>query len=104
MVDFVRCDHVRLHYIKAGGISMPISIKKIKLHHLNMTLNDSFTTSFGSVQNKDFYIVEAIDNAGNHGFGESVAFSVPWYTEETFQTTFHVMTDVLTPLLKQYEV
>lgn len=79
---------------------MAIPIKEIKLHALTMTLNNPFSTSFGTVTDRDFYIIEAVDADGNRGFGESVAFTTPWYTEETTQTSFHMMRDFLIPLLK----
>lgn len=83
---------------------MTIQIKKIKLHRLNMSLNDPFSTSFGTVQDKDFFITEVMDHEGRSGFGESVAFSSPWYTEETVETTLHVMEDFLIELLKEKEL
>ncbi|MBU9712601.1 o-succinylbenzoate synthase [Bacillus tamaricis] len=76
-----------------------ISIKKVILHQVRMTLKAPFTTSFGTFQDKDFFVVEMIDNAGRTGFGESVAFSSPWYSEETVRTNEHMMKDFLIPLL-----
>ncbi|AVQ98430.1 o-succinylbenzoate synthase [Oceanobacillus iheyensis] len=78
---------------------MTIPIQQITLHHLSMELKQPFTTSFGTVENKDFYITEIDDGQGNRGFGESVAFTAPWYTEETFTTTGHMMRDFLIPIL-----
>lgn len=83
---------------------MTISVEKLKLHRLKMTLNDPFTTSFGTFQEKEFFITELIDKNGNRGFGESVAFTSPWYSEETVQTNLHMMEDFLIPLLKNNEV
>lgn len=77
----------------------PISIRQITLHRLIMKLNDPFTTSFGTFQEKEFYIIEVEDEEGNIGFGESVAFSSPWYSEETVKTNKHIMEDFLIPLL-----
>lgn len=81
-----------------------LPIKKIKLHHLNMRLRNPFHTSFGVVQNKTFFITEVIDQNHHHGFGESVAFVTPWYTEETFQTTAHMIEDFLISLLRENPV
>lgn len=81
-----------------------MKIKKIVLHRLNMRLNDSFTTSFGTFQDKDFFIVEAVDQDGIRGFGESVAFSSPWYSEETVETTLHMLEDFLIPIVKKSEI
>ncbi len=77
----------------------PISIRQITLHRLIMRLNHPFTTSFGTFQEKEFYIIEVEDEEGNIGFGESVAFSSPWYSEETVKTNKHIMEDFLIPLL-----
>ncbi|MFF2875442.1 o-succinylbenzoate synthase [Gottfriedia sp. NPDC057991] len=77
----------------------PISIRQITLNRLNMKLNAPFTTSFGTFQDKEFYIIEVEDEEGNIGFGESVAFSSPWYSEETVKTNKHIMEDFLIPLL-----
>lgn len=78
-----------------------IEIHKVILHRLVMRLNDPFTTSFGTVFDREFFIVEVIDEEGRSGFGETVAFSTPWYSEETVQTTEHMMRDFLIPLLFQ---
>ena len=66
-----------------------------------MNLKHPFSTSFGTIQKKEFFITEAIDVHGNHGYGESVAFSSPWYTEETVATNQHVMEDFLIPILQE---
>lgn len=79
----------------------PINIKKVILHRLVMRLNDPFATSFGTMQDKEFFVVEMIDGEGYQGFGESVAFASPWYTEETVKTTEHMMEDFLIPMLFQ---
>lgn len=80
---------------------MSIQIKTIKLRKLNMELKHPFTTSFGTMQDKHFYITEITDEKGNTGYGESVAFISPWYSEETVETNLHVMRDFLIPILKE---
>ncbi|WP_430791312.1 o-succinylbenzoate synthase [Virgibacillus flavescens] len=77
-----------------------MSVRKIILHKLEMRLKFPFQTSFGTIQDKPLFIIEAIDDNGNSGFGESVAFSTPWYTEETVATNEHMMKDFLIPLLE----
>ncbi|MGG0718062.1 o-succinylbenzoate synthase [Robertmurraya massiliosenegalensis] len=69
-----------------------------------MRLNDPFATSFGTMQDKEFFIIEMIDEEGGRGYGESVAFTSPWYTEETVKTTEHMMSDFLIPLLFQSSI
>jgi o-succinylbenzoate synthase len=76
-----------------------ISIRKVTLHRLAMTLKDPFSTSFGTFQEKDFFVIEMEDDTGCIGFGESTAFSSPWYSEETVETNKHMMEKFLIPLL-----
>ncbi len=64
-----------------------------------MRLKSPFQTSFGSIQDKPFYLIEVMDELGNIGYGESVAFHAPWYTEETVETNFHIMKEFLIPLV-----
>lgn len=83
---------------------MTIQLEKIKLHKLNMRLKNPFKTSFGTLENKEFYIIEAMDAGGICGYGESVAFISPWYTEETVKTNLHIMEDFLIPLLRENKI
>ena len=83
---------------------MTIQIQTIKLHQLKMNLNNPFRTSFGTVTDRDFYIIEVIDRDGYRGYGETVAFTSPWYTEETVQTVYHMMTDFLIKQLQEHPI
>ncbi|TCT19381.1 O-succinylbenzoate synthase [Melghiribacillus thermohalophilus] len=82
----------------------PIKMEKLILHQLRMALKSPFSTSFGTFREKDFFIVEIDDGEGNQGFGESVAFSSPWYNEETVKTNEHIMKDFLIPLLFEHDI
>lgn len=78
-----------------------LHLEKVILRKLKMRLKAPFSTSFGTIHDRDFFIVEVVDENGKSGWGESVAFSSPWYSEETVQTNEHIMKDFLIPLLKQ---
>jgi len=78
---------------------MAIEIDYILLRHMKMKLKAPFTTSFGTFQTKEFILVEAVDRNGISGWGESVAFSAPWYSEETVKTNWHMLEEFLVPLL-----
>ncbi|MCA1026217.1 o-succinylbenzoate synthase [Cytobacillus kochii] len=81
-----------------------MKLKEVKLRHLKMTMKAPFATSFGSFQDKEFILLEATDELGNTGWGESVAFEVPWYNEETFKTNWHMLEDFLIPALLNKEM
>nr|WP_251027872.1 o-succinylbenzoate synthase [Bacillus sp. ISL-41] len=66
-----------------------------------MPLKHPFTTHLGFVTEREAIIVEVEDRHGFIGYGEGVAFSSPWYTEETVQTSYHMLKDFLIPLLKE---
>ncbi|WP_045523825.1 o-succinylbenzoate synthase [Neobacillus niacini] len=76
-------------------------IAQIKLKVISMPLKSPFHTHLGTVTEREGIIVEVIDSNGISGYGEGVAFSTPWYTEETVKTSLHIMSDVLIPLLKK---
>lgn len=80
-------------------INSEISIQSVTLHRVKMKLNAPFTTSFGSFSERDFLVIEAKDKDGEVGWGESVAFSSPWYNEETVKTNEHILEDFLIPEL-----
>lgn len=81
-----------------------MNIASIKLSIISMPLKQPFHTHLGTVTEREAIIVEAIDRDGRSGFGEGVAFSSPWYTEETVATSWHVITEFLIPLLKRNPV
>ncbi|SFE04596.1 O-succinylbenzoate synthase [Lentibacillus persicus] len=83
---------------------MVLPISSITLRRLNMKLKNPFTTSFGTMQTKGFFIIEAADDDGHKGFGESVAFSSPWYTEETVETTKHMIKDFLINIIRANKI
>ncbi len=77
-----------------------MEIRSVTVRELEMTMKQPFATSFGSMQTRHFTIVEVTDEQGNRGYGEGVAFPAPFYTEETTQTSIHIMHEFLIPLLK----
>ena len=76
-----------------------IKIKTITLYHISKPLKLPFSTHLATVTDREGIIVEVTDTDGGRGYGEVVAFSSPWYTEETVKTCFHIMKDFLIPLL-----
>ncbi|MHA6258850.1 o-succinylbenzoate synthase [Sporosarcina sp. CAU 1771] len=79
-------------------------IKEIIVRAMKMKMKKPFTTSFGTVQEKKFLLIEVIDELGSSGWGESVAFEAPWYTEETYKMNKHIIQDFLIPLVLGKEI
>lgn len=76
-----------------------ITIQEVKMYHVEMELKSPFQTSLGIVRERESLIIEVIDTDGVTGWGEVVAFSSPWYTEETIQTAYHIVKDFLVPIV-----
>lgn len=76
-----------------------MKIKEVTIHQLKMRMKFNFTTSFGSIQDKEFILVEVKGENGHVGWGESGAFHAPLYNEETIKTNWHILEDFLIPLI-----
>lgn len=81
-----------------------MQIHTVILRYLQMELKSPFTTSFGTMKTRPVLLVEVVDEDGVCGWGEGVAFSAPWYTEETIETMWHMLETFLIPLLFQAPV
>lgn len=81
-----------------------MKIESITIRHLKMTMKAPFTTSFGTFEEKEFLLLEAVDEDGTVGWGESVAFNVPFYSEETVRTNWHMLEDFLIPLILHKDI
>jgi o-succinylbenzoate synthase len=81
-----------------------IKISSIQLYVIQMPLKTPFITHLDVVKDRKGIIVEVKDVDGVSGFGEGVAFSSPWYTEETVETCLHMLADFLIPLLQKHPI
>lgn len=81
-----------------------MKIKRISLHMIEMPFKQPFRTSHGLYELRKSIIVEIEDESGIIGYGEVVAFTEPWYTEETTESAFNIMKNFLAPLLIHTEI
>lgn len=80
-----------------------VKIERIELRQVQVSLKAPFETSFGRMDMKECVIV-SVHSDGVIGYGESVAFSVPYYNEETTGTIWYMLEHVLIPGLLGKEV
>ncbi|QST01958.1 o-succinylbenzoate synthase [Pontibacillus sp. ALD_SL1] len=78
-----------------------MNLTSVKLHRYKMNLVTPFTTHAGTVQQREGILVEATDSNGQSGWGEGVAFSTPFYTAETVETSWIMMKDHFLPRIKE---
>ena len=83
--------------LKGSLFSMQIS--SIRLSVIKLPLKSPFATHLETVKERESIILEVTNRDGLKGYGEGVAFSSPWYTEETVKTSYHMLKDFLIPLL-----
>jgi o-succinylbenzoate synthase len=74
---------------------------RVTLHVIEMPLKVPFQTSYGTYHKREAIVVEIEDHNGIIGWGECVAFSEPWYTEETITTSYHMLKDFFIPHIFQ---
>jgi len=80
-----------------------MKIEQVTLRRVQVPLQAPFETSFGRMDRKDCVIV-SVHGEGMTGYGESVAFPVPYYNEETTDTVWHMLEQYLVPDLLSKEV
>ncbi|SHM63649.1 o-succinylbenzoate synthase [Gracilibacillus kekensis] len=81
-----------------------LAFEKLIIHRFKMPLKHPFANSITTIKDKDVIITELIDENGIKGYGESVAFASPWYTEETTDTVQHMIEHHLWPLIKAQRI
>ncbi|MBO8141374.1 MAG: o-succinylbenzoate synthase [Firmicutes bacterium] len=72
--------------------------ERIVVRHVRLPLRQPFVTALGVERQRDVVIVEA-HGGGVVGYGEAPVLAYPAYNEETVQTAWHVLNDVLVPRL-----
>ena len=73
-----------------------MKIDRLELRLLKLPLVHFFETSFGRIDEKHFIIVR-VDGDGASGYGECVAELDPYYSSETNDTVWHIITDFVAP-------
>ncbi|UOR11859.1 o-succinylbenzoate synthase [Halobacillus amylolyticus] len=78
-----------------------MNISTIHLRKVSLPLRNPFKTHQGELHERSVIIVVAKDSQGLQGFGEVTAFPSPFYTAETLETAWHMLIDIILPLLKE---
>jgi O-succinylbenzoate synthase len=75
-----------------------VKIEKIELFLCRLPLVHFFETSFGRSYDRTFVLVR-VAGGGHEGWGESVAEANPYYSSETTETVWHIITGFIAPLV-----
>lgn len=80
-----------------------MKIEKVDLFLTSMKLVQPFRTHQETVTDRESILIKVTDDTGHYGWGEVVAFSSPWYTEETIETSWHMLTEFFIPTILEQE-
>jgi o-succinylbenzoate synthase len=80
-----------------------MKITRLELRLCRMPLVTFFETSFGRSYERSFLLVR-VEGEGHEGWGEAVAEANPYYSSETTETAWHIITQFLAPLLLAADV
>lgn len=75
-----------------------MTIEKIELFLCRLPLVHFFETSFGRQYERTFVLVRVAGD-GHEGWGEAVAEANPYYSSETTETVWHIVTGFIAPLV-----
>ncbi|HVB37430.1 MAG TPA: hypothetical protein VND92_02795, partial [Vicinamibacterales bacterium] len=73
-------------------------IERLELRLLRLPLVHFFETSFGRSYDRTFVLVR-LDGDGVSGYGECVADQTPFYSPETTETAWHILSRFVAPLV-----
>jgi O-succinylbenzoate synthase len=71
-----------------------VKIDRLDVRLLRLPLAHFFETSFGRSYDKTFLLIR-LEGEGQVGWGEAVAEQHPYYSSETTETTWHIITEFL---------
>ncbi len=72
-------------------------VERLELFLCRLPLVHFFETSFGRTYDRTF-VLARIEGGGQEGWGEAVAEGHPYYSSETTETVWHIVTGFLAPL------
>ena len=75
-----------------------MTIEKIELFLCRLPLVHFFETSFGRSYDRTFVLVR-VEGGGHEGWGEAVAEANPYYSGETTETVWHIISGFIAPLV-----
>ncbi len=73
-------------------------IERLELRLLRLRLVHFFETSFGRAYDRTFVLVR-LEGGGVSGYGECVADQTPFYSPETTETAWHILSRFVAPLV-----
>src|SRR5262245_42134815 len=80
----------------SSEVAFVVRIDRLELRLCRLPLVNFFETSFGRSYDRTFVLVR-VEGNGAEGWGEGVAEANPYYSSETTETVWHIVTGFLAP-------
>ncbi len=80
-----------------------MTIDRLELRQCRLPLVSPFETSFGRTLERTFLLVR-VSGGGEEGWGEAVAEAHPYYSSETTETAWHIISQFVAPLVLGVEL
>ncbi len=71
--------------------TMSFDIQQIEILHLQLPLKFNFKSAKATLSKRDTLLIKVKDNSGLTGYGEVVAFTEPFYTNETLSSALNLL-------------
>jgi len=78
-----------------------IEVRRLEVYEVWMKLRSPFKTSFGVTRERPALLVRVEERGGEEGWGEVVAGEGPWYSGETYETAWTIITGYVQRLLEK---
>ena len=79
-------------------LTVHVRVERLEIRLLRLPLVRHFETSFGRSYDRLFLLVR-VDGGGQTGWGECVAEHNPYYSSETTETAWHIISEFIAPLV-----
>ncbi len=76
-----------------------LELRRMEIYEVWMKLKSPFRTSFGTTVERPAILVRVEERGGEEGWGEVVAGEGPWYSGETYETAWIVISKYVSRLL-----
>ena len=81
-----------------------MKIQNVTIYQVDLPLKFTFHTAAAVLNHRETLILKVTDCDGNVGFGETVSFSTPFYTQETLYASLQILREEYVPAILGKEI
>lgn len=81
-----------------------MKIKEVTIYHVDMPMKFTFRTAKETLNHRESIILEVVDESGQSGYGETVSFISPFYSDETLDISWNILKEEYIPQILRKEI